>query len=328
MTRGKQAHARVARILDSSRKLSAGLRKPALLALLTAPLIYVLVGARPVVAQIPQVGLRLAAATTPAAEASDWEASPAVPQSPSAPPATTDAEPAPRAAPAPKPPETHAPEGGEWRPWESGEDLAITDGVGRFFGSGKFEDSDTEQITALRRATSGDIIWFRRNGRVYVIHDPATFKRAQELYSRDTLLERKQDDTEFKAESKAFFKWADEVQKQARVEVPDLRAQLAKLQTELDAVHKHGATLNELDKLQGELANLQGRLSKLQAEAAGKLRRIVAEHRPPGAPQVEKADQLRAMVEEEQQARLEKMKSRTMKDLLEDAVANGLAQPE
>jgi beta-lactamase regulating signal transducer with metallopeptidase domain len=228
MTRGKQAHERVDRILDSSRRLSAGLRKPAwaLIALLAAPGIYVLAGARPVAAQKHQgANGYLTAAMTNAVPAADWQAPPAEPQSPSAPVAPASPKPAPVAAPAPKPPAPPAPKAGEWRYGNSRDDVMITYGVGKSYGSGTFRDSDMSHIEALHRASSGGIIWFRRNGKAYVIRDVATVQRAQELYAPERLLERTQEVLEAKqdkliAQQEQLHKKIDRV----RVAVPDLTA--------------------------------------------------------------------------------------------------------
>ena len=202
MTHGKQAHARVDRILDSSRRLSAGLRKPAwaLIALLAAPGIYVLAGARPVVAQKHQAATGdLVVAMTNVVARADSQAPPADPQSPSAPVAPASPKPAPATAPAPKPPKPPALTVGQWRYGVSGEDALVTYGL-EFFGSGTYRSSDMDHIRAVRRASSGDIIWFRFNGKSYVIHDAATVKRAQELYEPEWLLERTQAVLEAKQE--------------------------------------------------------------------------------------------------------------------------------
>jgi beta-lactamase regulating signal transducer with metallopeptidase domain len=322
MTHGKQTHERVDRILDSSRRLSAGLRKPAwaLIALLAAPVIYVLAGARPVVAQRPQVGIRSVAVVTTASAASDWQAPPAGPQSPSTPAA-------PAAAPAPKPPTPPALTKGQWRYGVSGEEVLVTYGVGVFSGSGSYRSSDLDHIRAVRRASGGDIIWFRLNGKAYVIRDAATVKRAQELYAPEWLVEQTRENLEAKQEK--FIARQEELHKlldQVRVDVPDLTAQLAKLQAELDLLHKHGATLDELNELQSNLKGLQGTLSKLQGEAGGELGGIGGEQGALGGQMTEVGDQLREMFEK--LTSLEKNNAPKMKELLDDALAKGLAQPE
>jgi hypothetical protein len=330
MTHGKQAHERVDRILDSSRRISTGLRKPAwaLIALLAAPGIYVLAGARPVVAQKHQAANgHLTAAMTNAVPEAVWQAPPADPQSPSAPVAPAAPKPAPAAAPAPKPPKPPSPEEGEWRPRDSGEDFGVTFGVGGFAGSGTFRDSDGKHIAALRRASGGDIIWFRRNGKSYVIRDAATVLRAKNLIAPERLVEQIRENLEAKQDK--FIARQEELHKlldQVRVDVPDLTAQLANLQAELDLLHKHGATLDQLNELQSNLKGLQGTLSELQGEAGGKMGAIGGDQGALGARMTEIGDQQRELAEK--LTNLEKNNAPKMKELLDDALAKGLAQPE
>ena len=329
MTYGKQAHERVDRILDSTRKLSAGLRKPAwvLIALLAAPGIYVLAGARPVVAQKHQAATGdLAAAMTNAVARADSQAPPADLQSPSAPVAPASPKPAPAAAPAPRPPAPPALTVGQWRYGVSGEEALVTYGL-EFFGSGTYRSSDMDHIRAVRRASSGDMIWFRLNGKAYVIRDAATVKRAQELYAPEWLVEQTRENLEAKQEK--FIVRQEELHKlldQVRVDVPDLTAQLAKLQAELDLLHKHGATLDELNELQSNLKGLQGTLSELQGEAGGKMGAIGGDQGALGARMTEIGDQQRELAEK--LTNLEKNNARKMKELLDDALAKGLALPE
>jgi beta-lactamase regulating signal transducer with metallopeptidase domain len=327
MTHGKQAHARVERILDSTRRLSAGLRKPAwaLIALLAAPGIYVLAGARPVVAQKPQVGIRPLAAMTSAATSADWQAPPPNPQAPPAAPAEPKSAPA--AAPAPKPPAPPAPKAGEWRYGDSRDDVMITYGVGKSSGSGTFRESDMSHIEALRRASSGDIIWFRREGKAYVIRDAATVQRAQDLYAPERLLERTQEVLEAKqdkliSQQEQLHNKVDRV----RVAVPDLTAQLGKVQAQLDQLHKNGATQDELTKLQDALGKLQEELRELQGEAGGEMGAIGGEQGALGVRMAEIGDQQRGLASA--QARLANENSRKIKALLDDSLAKGLAQPE
>jgi len=329
MTHGKQAHARVDRILDSSRRLSAGLRKPAwaLIALLAAPGIYVLAGARPVVAQKHQAATGdLVVAMTNVVARADSQAPPADPQSPSAPMAPASPKPAPPTAPAPKPPKPPALTVGQWRYGVSGEEALVTYGL-EFFGSGTYRSSDMDHIRAVRRASSGDIIWFRLNGKAYVIRDAATVKRAQELYAPEWLVEQTRENLEAKQEK--FIVRQEELHKlldQVRVDVPDLTAQLAKLQAELDLLHKHGATLDELNELQSNLKGLQGTLSELQGEAGGKMGAIGGDQGALGAQMTEVGDQQRELAEK--LTNLEKNNARKMKELIDDALAKGLAQAE
>jgi DNA repair exonuclease SbcCD ATPase subunit len=184
-----------------------------------------------------------------------------------------------------------------------------------------------DHIRGVRRASSGDIIWFRLNGKAYVIRDAATVKRAQELYAPEWLVEQTRKNLEAKQEK--FIVRQEELHKlldQVRVDVPDLTAQLANLQAELDLLHKHGATLDQLNELQSNLKGLQGTLSELQGEAGGKMGAIGGDQGALGARMTEIGDQQRELAEK--LTNLEKNNARKMKELIDDALAKGLAQPE
>jgi bla regulator protein blaR1 len=332
MTRGKQAHERVERILDSSRRLSAGLRKPAwaALALLAVPLIYLPAGAQPVVAQKLQGknGQALALVKSPDAKPlyAELQAPPAGPPAPASPPTPAAPKPAPAAAPAPKPP---TPPSGMWGTWtygELGEEAVISYGDS-FGGYGTFKSSDFDHFKALRRASNADFIWFRRNGKGYIIRDPATVEAAKEIYARLRLLEQTQANLEVQQD--ALSAQQEELSRQmerARVEVPDLTAELQKLLAQLDQVHKQGATQDQLNELQNALGDLQKKLSELQGEAGGQLGAIGGEKGELGGRQAELGDQMRQLAE--RQARLAKETSQKIKALLDDALAKGVAKPE
>jgi hypothetical protein len=333
MTRGKQAQRRVDRILDSSRRLSAGLRKPAwaALALLAVPLIYLLAAAQPVVAHKlhGKDGRPLGApVTSPAAKAlrATMQAPPAAPATPAPPqtPASPKAAPAP--AQAPKAPTPPAPTAGQWSYPESDEDVMIFYGQS-FSGTGIYRDSDLAHLKALRRASNADIVWFRRNGKAYIIRDAATVQQAKAIWAPREALSKQQE--ELGRQQEALGAQQEELGKQmeqVRVPVPDLKAELQKLEAQLDRLHKDGATQEELGELQGALGGLQGKLGEIQGKA-GELQGAI------GGKQGELGERQGKLGEQqaklgEQQARLAREASRKMKALLDNALAKGLAQPE
>jgi hypothetical protein len=328
MTNRKQAQRRVDRILDSSRRLSAGLRKPAwvALALLAAPVVYLLAAVEPVAAtKLHAEDARAQAAPLKSLAAEPvWagmQAQPAVPAAP--------AVPATAAAPqsAPKPPTPPQPAASRKDVWGSTEDWAVTYGVGRFSAQGTYHDSDLDHITALRRQSNADIIWFRRDRKAYVIRDAATVQQAKALLAPQEALGKQQE--ELGRQQEALGAQQEELgrrMEQVRVEVPDLTAELQKLQAQLDQLHKHGATQEELGELQGALGELQGKLGEIQGKAGERQGEIGAKQGELGARQGKLGEQQGKLGE--QQERLAKEASRKMKGLLDNALAKGLAQPE
>jgi beta-lactamase regulating signal transducer with metallopeptidase domain len=325
MTRGKQAQLRMDRILDSTRRLSAGLRWPAwvALALLAAPVIYLLAGAQPVVAHKlhGEDGRALATpVTSPAAEPL-WAGLQAPPAAPAAPkPAAAP----PQAPQAPTPPPATA---GQWVYPESDEDVMIFYGK-EMSGTGTYRDSDLKHLRALRDASNTDIVWFRRNGKAYIIRDPATVQQAkaiwwpqeaeldklrEDLLRRQGTLSAQQEELgrqgalyrqmgALRAQQEELGKEMEKV----RVPVPDLTAELQKLQAQLDQLHKHGATQEELGEAQDALRDLQNKLG------TGKLGAIGGEEGELGAPQAEMGDLQRKLGElRKLQAQLDQLNNRS-----------------
>ena len=131
MASGKQAQRRVDRILDSSRRLSAGLRKPAwvALALLAAPVIYLLAAVEPVAANKLHANdaRALAAPVTQSRRGTcmaGMQARPAAPAVPAVPPTPATPKAAPAPAPAPKAPTPPRPPESGWNYGDSGEEVA------------------------------------------------------------------------------------------------------------------------------------------------------------------------------------------------------------
>ncbi|HMD84278.1 MAG TPA: M56 family metallopeptidase [Terriglobia bacterium] len=334
MTSGKQAQKRVDRILDSRRRLSAGLRKPAwvALALLAAPVIYLLAAVEPVAAnKLHADDARVLAPplTSPATEPlwAGMQALPAVPAKPAAPAAPAAPNPAPAPAAAPKAPTPPRPAETEWSDNDSGEDWVITSASGSLSMHGSFHGYEVERLRARRRASNSDFIWFRRDGKAYIIRDAATIRQARTFFAPQEVLGKQQE--ELGRQQEALGAQEEELgrqMEQVRVEVPDLTAELQKLQAQLDQFHKHGATQEELGDLQGALGELQGRLGEIQGKAGERQGEIGAKQGELGARQGKLGEQQGKLGEE--QGRLAEEASRKMKGLLDNALAKGLAQPE
>jgi beta-lactamase regulating signal transducer with metallopeptidase domain len=335
MTGGKQAQKRVDRILDSRRRLSAGLRKPAwvALALLAAPVIYLLAAVEPVRANKLHADagrVPAAAVISPVAD-SLWagiQAPPAVPAKPAAPAAPNPA-PAPAAAPAPPPKAPTPPRLGEseWNDRDSGDDWVITSASGSLSMHGSFHGYEVERLRARRRTSNSDFIWFRRDRKAYIIRDAATVQQAKALLAPQEVLGKQQE--ELGRQQEALGAQEEELgrqMEQVRVEVPDLTAELQKVQAQLDQLHKHGATQEELGDLQGALGELQGKLGEIQGKAGERQGEIGAKQGELGAQQGKLGEQQGKLGEE--QGRLAEKASREMKGLLDNALAKGLAQPE
>jgi bla regulator protein blaR1 len=188
-------------------------------------------------------------------------------------------------------------------------------------------EEDRQHAESLRGKIPGDFIWFERDEKSYIIRDPATVDRAKKLWAPEHDLSQQQEDLRKKEEAlgsqmRERFQQKTDV----RVKVPDLSAQLQKLQDEVKNLSASGATMQQLGDLQRELGELQRQLSETGWETrtqwsdmgrqAGELGRQMGEI---GRQMGELA---RQQVEKSREA------AEQMQQLLDDAVASGTAKPE
>jgi beta-lactamase regulating signal transducer with metallopeptidase domain len=120
-------------------------------------------------------------------------APPSVPAVPAAPAMAPAPAPAPRAFAAPAPVPAVAPHHGYSYSYstDGGDSYAIIS-AGSSTMSGSFAHADFAQLEALRDKLKTDFIWFERDGKSYIITDPATVKRAMEAFAAQAELGRQQ----------------------------------------------------------------------------------------------------------------------------------------
>jgi hypothetical protein len=92
-----------------------------------------------------------------------------------------------------------------------------------------------DYLHALRVQSNADFIWFRRNGKAYIIRDAATIQQAMALWAPQEALRNQQ--MELRHQQEALGAQQEEFgrqMEQVRVEVPaNLTAELQKLQAQL-----------------------------------------------------------------------------------------------
>ena len=160
-------------------------------------------------------------------------------------------------------------------------------------GTGTYRDTDLKHLRALRDASNTDIVWFRRNGKAYIIRDAATVQQAKAIWwPQEAELDKlREESLHQQGALSAKQEELSRLMGQLRVPVPDLTAELQKLQAQLDQLHKHGATQEELGEAQDALRDLQNKLG------TGKLEAIGGKEGEPGAQQAEMADLQRKLGE-------------------------------
>jgi beta-lactamase regulating signal transducer with metallopeptidase domain len=200
-------------------------------------------------------------------------------------------------------------------------------------------DGDSSVPNSLRRNFPGDFIWFIREGKAYIIRDPATIKQAMDFFAPAQALGRQQEELGKQQQALGAQQEAlgakqealGEQMEKVRVKIPDMSAELEKLQADLKKLGSDG-TQDDLGRIQEKIAEIQARIGELQAtagerqaELGGKQGALGAEQGRLGAQQGKLGEQQGKLGE--QQAAASKKATRDMKKLLDQAIASGLAKP-
>jgi len=187
-------------------------------------------------------------------------------------------------------------------------------------------DHPSEFVEFLQEKISGDFIWFRRDGKSYVIRDPATIKRAKDFFAAVQELDKKQEELGKQQEALGEKQEAlGKEQEEVHVQIPDMTEDLHKLEAELKKLGASG-TQEDLGRIQGEIGELQSKLGGLQS-VAGDEQGKMGEKQGALGEQQGKLGELQGELGR-QQEQIFKAASRQMKSLIDDAVAHGLAKPE
>src|SRR6202050_3550635 len=187
-------------------------------------------------------------------------------------------------------------------------------------------DHPSEFVEFLQEKISGDFIWFRRDGKSYVIRDPATIKRAKDFFAAVQELDKKQEELGKQQEALGEKQEAlGKEQEEVHVQIPDMTEDLHKLEAELKKLGASG-TQEDLGRIHGEIGELQSKLGDLQS-VAGDEQGKMGEKQGELGEQQGKLGELQGELGR-QQEQVFKDASRQMKSLIDDAVAHGLAKPE
>ena len=186
-----------------------------------------------------------------------------------------------------------------------------------------------EHVKSLQTKIQGDFIWFERDGKSYVISDQATVDRVKKLFEPENNLGKAQEDAAKQQE--AFQKQIQDAVHQiqeTRVKLPDFTADMQKLEETMKKLRADGGTMAEIGQLQREMAELQSRIAEVQASGwLDQGRRDFAQREGEMGRQLgefarQQAELARQQVESAREAQ------RQLKELLDDAIARGLAKPE
>jgi beta-lactamase regulating signal transducer with metallopeptidase domain len=185
---------------------------------------------------------------------------------------------------------------------------------------------DARHVEKLRKSIAGDFIWFQRDEKSYVIRDQATIDRARKLWAPQDEIGKKQE--ELGKQEEALGKQQEELgakMEQIHVNVPDMTAELDKLKAELKKLSA-GATAEQIGDVQSEIGDLQSKIGDIQSKAGDQQSRLGEQMSALGEKQGKLGEEQGKLGE--QQGRLAQEASRQMKQLLDEAIAKGTAQPE
>jgi beta-lactamase regulating signal transducer with metallopeptidase domain len=187
-------------------------------------------------------------------------------------------------------------------------------------------DHPSEFVEFLQEKISGDFIWFRRDGKSYVIRDAATIKRAKDFFAAVQELDKQQEELGKQQEALGEKQEAlGTEQEEVHVQIPDMTEDLHKLEAELKKLGASG-TQEDLGRIQGEIGELQSKLGDLQS-VAGEEQGKMGEKQGELGEQQGKIGEMQGELGR-QQEEVFKNGSRQMKALIDDAIARGLAKPE
>ncbi len=185
---------------------------------------------------------------------------------------------------------------------------------------------DAHHVEKLRKQIQGDFIWFQRDENSYIIRDQATIDRAKKFWAPQEELGKKQE--ELGKQQEALGKRQEEIgarMEQVQIKVPDMTAELDKLKAELKQLNS-GATVEQVGQIQSEIGELQSKIGELQSQAGEQQSKIGEQMGVLGEKQGKLGEQQGELGR--QQGELARQASRQMKQLLDEAIKTGTAQPE
>ncbi|MGC2419059.1 MAG: M56 family metallopeptidase, partial [Candidatus Acidiferrales bacterium] len=241
--------------------------------------------------------------------------------------------PEPPEAQVPAPPAPPAPVAG-WGDWNWGANnwpwgsrfVIVTPGSEPWMMSGSGEDM--QHAKSLQGKIPGDFIWFERDEKSYVIRDPATVDRAKQLWAGSGDFAKQQEVLRKKQEElgKEMREQVQQEMNELRVKIPDHTAEIQKLQSEVKDLNASGATLQQLGDLQKEVGELQRELGETRWQAGSQMNDLGRQAGDLGRQMGELGRQEGEIAR--QQVERARQGAEQMKQLLDDAIAKGLAKPE
>lgn len=185
------------------------------------------------------------------------------------------------------------------------------------------------EIDKAKQLTHGDLIWFRRDGKFYMIDDPSILAQIKPTQGQIDALAKQQE--ALGKQQEALGKQQEELgrqMEQVKVPTPDMQKELAKLnavRAKLAALQGKDTSQEQLSGIQNELAEVQGRIGAIQGNMGGRMGDLGGKMGALGGQQGELgAKQGRLGAE---QGRLARELDGKVLSLIDECLKNGKAKP-
>jgi beta-lactamase regulating signal transducer with metallopeptidase domain len=186
---------------------------------------------------------------------------------------------------------------------------------------------DVERATSLRNKINGDFIWLQRDEKSYVIRDQAVVSQAKGYFKPEQDLGAKQEALGKQQQALGDQQRAlGDKMHDVHVTVPDLSADMEKIEAQMKQLSASGGTQQQVGDLQRQLGDLMRKMNGTESQAGEQQRQVGEQMRQLGDQQRALGDQQRDLGGQQRDASMQARNQ--MKQLLDDAIAKGTAQPE
>jgi beta-lactamase regulating signal transducer with metallopeptidase domain len=210
----------------------------------------------------------------------------------------------------------------------NGDSYALVSGSGSYTYSGDWNQMGS--FDSIRKGVHGDFIYYRHDGKSYVIDDPAIVARAKALYAPIEALGKEQEVLGRQQEALGKQQEAlGRLQSNVKIQNPDLSKETAALDKALQQMKdlQSGKEVDResLAKLQEEIGEIQGRLGELQGEAGEQQGKFGDEQGKLGEEQGKLGEEQGRLGEK--QGKLGEAAHRQIVPMIQQAIQEGKARP-
>ena len=184
---------------------------------------------------------------------------------------------------------------------------------------------DSELAQRLRETLKKDLVWFRRDGKSYLVTDPAAVADFVKLWREDENVLRVQQDVERRQEQvEAELALLERQRENVRIPVGNLSQMIAQLKAELDRVRTLSS--GQVEQLQEKLAMAMEELSRARDLKLSETNRNWEEAMRKLQVELDRNSQEHERLAERMERRSEEA-TEAMRKLIERVLKNGTARP-